>query len=240
MPLFKGKSQKSFKKNVETEMDEGKPQKQSLAIAFSMQRRGKKKMAYGGEVDLRDEKKSGIDDASDPREMDMMDGSSTKGKEELDLRKEKMTDIDDAGDSRDEDMIEGKPRRHSDEKRAGSMRASADDRDDRDMQMLSQGGEIDDLREETPRTIAEAVMRKKRMMAKGGMVDIQDNGREDPESYDDLNRAAAMKDDAYFDDSQLSAQPMGSNEHGDDLSDEDKHGAGMIAEIMRKMRSKRL
>lgn len=49
MPLIQGKSKKSFEKNVKAEMDAGKPQKQSLAIAFSVQRKNKpKKMAYGG------------------------------------------------------------------------------------------------------------------------------------------------------------------------------------------------
>jgi hypothetical protein len=51
MPLVKGKSEKSFKKNVETEMHEGKPLKQSLAIAYDVQRRAKKKkMAHGGKI----------------------------------------------------------------------------------------------------------------------------------------------------------------------------------------------
>lgn len=49
MPLMKGKSEKSFKKNVETEMDAGKPQKQSLAIAYSMKRKAQHK-AQGGPV----------------------------------------------------------------------------------------------------------------------------------------------------------------------------------------------
>jgi len=47
MPLIKGKSEKAFKKNIETEMHHGKPQKQALAIAYSMKRRAKK-MADGG------------------------------------------------------------------------------------------------------------------------------------------------------------------------------------------------
>lgn len=52
MPLMPGKSKKAFSKNVETEMKAGKPQKQSLAIAFSVQRKNKKKnMAEGGPVD---------------------------------------------------------------------------------------------------------------------------------------------------------------------------------------------
>lgn len=47
MPLIKGKSQKSFVKNLKTEMHEGKPMKQSLAIAYNMKRKAQKK-AHGG------------------------------------------------------------------------------------------------------------------------------------------------------------------------------------------------
>lgn len=51
MPLLKGKSKKAFEHNVETEMDEGKPQKQALAIAYQMKRKG---MASGGSVESGD------------------------------------------------------------------------------------------------------------------------------------------------------------------------------------------
>lgn len=51
MPLIPSKSKKAFSKNVETEMEHGKPQKQSLAIAFNVKRKaGKKKYAEGGKV----------------------------------------------------------------------------------------------------------------------------------------------------------------------------------------------
>ena len=46
MPLVKGKaasSKKGFSENVKTEMKAGKPQKQSVAIAYSEADRGKKK-----------------------------------------------------------------------------------------------------------------------------------------------------------------------------------------------------
>lgn len=52
MPLIKSKSKKSMSKNIETEMDAGKPQKQAIAIAYSVARKAKKrKMAKGGLVD---------------------------------------------------------------------------------------------------------------------------------------------------------------------------------------------
>ena len=46
MPLVKGKAAstpKGFSENVRREMKENKPQKQSVAIAYSEARRGKKK-----------------------------------------------------------------------------------------------------------------------------------------------------------------------------------------------------
>lgn len=42
MPLSKGKSAKSFKKNVATEVKAGKPVKQAVAIAYSVQKKAKK------------------------------------------------------------------------------------------------------------------------------------------------------------------------------------------------------
>ena len=44
MPLIKSKSKEAFKKNVKAEMKAGKPRKQAVAIAYSVQRKaGKKK-----------------------------------------------------------------------------------------------------------------------------------------------------------------------------------------------------
>ncbi len=100
----------------------------------------------------------------------------------------------------------------------------------RKAQHKAEGGEI-----MKPKSIVDAIRGKK----KSGQVDLQANANEDLNLEDQLSFEAARKD-TYFDDSQLSEQPEDSNMHGDDLSDEDKHGAGMIAEIMRKMRSKRM
>ena len=45
MPASKQKSKKAISQNIKTEMKAGKPQKQALAIAYSVQRKaqGKKK-----------------------------------------------------------------------------------------------------------------------------------------------------------------------------------------------------
>lgn len=57
MPLMKSKSKKAMSKNIEAEMNAGKPQKQSVAIAYSIMRRAKKKkMAKGGLIHPEDEK----------------------------------------------------------------------------------------------------------------------------------------------------------------------------------------
>lgn len=51
MPLIKGKSKKAFGHNVAAEMNAGKPQDQSLAIAYNIKRKAKRKMmADGGEA----------------------------------------------------------------------------------------------------------------------------------------------------------------------------------------------
>lgn len=39
MPLVKGKSKKAISKNIKTEMESGKPQKQSVAIALNVARK---------------------------------------------------------------------------------------------------------------------------------------------------------------------------------------------------------
>lgn len=49
MPLAEGKearTKEGFSKNIETEMHEGKPQKQAVAIAYSEARRNKPKMSH--------------------------------------------------------------------------------------------------------------------------------------------------------------------------------------------------
>lgn len=51
MPLNKGKGDKAFSSNVSELMHSGRPQKQALAIAYRVQREGRKRKADGGAVD---------------------------------------------------------------------------------------------------------------------------------------------------------------------------------------------
>jgi hypothetical protein len=48
MPLRKGKSRSDISENIRTEMDEGKPQKQAVAIALNTARKGKKRHKHRG------------------------------------------------------------------------------------------------------------------------------------------------------------------------------------------------
>jgi hypothetical protein len=71
MPLIEGKSPKSFSKNVSTEMHSGKPQKQSLAIAYNMKRKAQaRKMAEGGFIEDNYQSKSSANHQTDVRKID--------------------------------------------------------------------------------------------------------------------------------------------------------------------------
>lgn len=89
--------------------------------------------------------------------------------------------------------------------------------------------------DERASSVADAIMRKRKKMADGGMVDLNDASEEEARSpYDDIN--AETGDKEAYDLDQLSAQPMGSNEHGDDI-DSDKHD--MVSAIRAKLKAKR-
>jgi hypothetical protein len=70
MPLFKSKSKKAFSHNVAAEMDAGKPQNQSLAVAYAMKRKAK---AYGGDMQPpKDTYEHSSTTCTDPTEMAKM------------------------------------------------------------------------------------------------------------------------------------------------------------------------
>lgn len=106
------------------------------------------------------------------------------------------------------------------------------------LKKMAMGGQIGGMSDDArASSIAEAIMRKRKakMMAEGGMVDLDENAREDQENnMDQMNHEAAMKE--IYDDSEISAQPEDSNEHGDDIT-ADEHD--MISKIRAKMRAKR-
>lgn len=158
-------------------MKAGKPQKQSLAIAYSTMRhaKGRKKMADGGAVherrasaderderefamdphqsmhgqdlNARDEHHTSIDDASDEREMDMMHKYAEGGP--INARAEKHTTIDDARDAEEMRMMDGKPHSHRAELSArDEHHVGADDSDSMEMDMMHKKLQADEYSKE--------------------------------------------------------------------------------------------
>lgn len=87
--------------------------------------------------------------------------------------------------------------------------------------------------EERASSIADAILRKRKKMADGGMVDLDSNSEESANVADELNMDALGKE--QYDDDQLAAQPMDSNEEGDDI-EANRHD--MVEAIRRKLRAK--
>lgn len=107
----------------------------------------------------------------------------------------------------------------------------------------AEGGMIDDEmdqpepeeEDEHDSSVAAAIMAKRRKYADGGQVDLDDNSMEHPNSYYNRNENAVLKEN-YDEDMEDMSQPMDSNEHADELEDEDSHD--MVGKIMRKMKSR--
>jgi hypothetical protein len=79
---------------------------------------------------------------------------------------------------------------------------------------------------------------KKKKMAEGGMVDLEANSRESKNNEDDYSFEALEKE--MYDDSQLSEQPMDSNEHGDESEKaaENEHDSKIVSAIRKKYKRK--
>jgi hypothetical protein len=109
------------------------------------------------------------------------------------------------------------------------------------VQWAAKGGEIEPHElmsdDERSSSIADAIMKKRhkaKMMADGGMVDLEANSEEQPNNEDDYSFNAVKKE--AYDLDQLGPDPMDSNEHGDDI-ESDKND--MVSQIRKKMRAKR-
>ena len=105
---------------------------------------------------------------------------------------------------------------------------------------FAKGGMVDEEEEtEQHASIAAAIMARnadKKLFADGGFVDIEENGKEQPNQYYKLYKAA-LKENLDSDMSDVS-QPMDSNEHGDELTDEDMNSMSKIQKIMHRMSKK--
>lgn len=97
--------------------------------------------------------------------------------------------------------------------------------------MKAEGGMVkeDEMDTADSSSIASAIM-KRRKMAEGGQVEIEQNAEEMPNQMDELNEAALKEN--YDEDLSSVSQPDDSNEHGDKRE--------MIKAIRSKMISKRI
>jgi hypothetical protein len=232
MPLIKSGSKKALMKNIKTEMEAhpGKENRaQNLAIAYSVQRKNKKKhMAEGGKVEHDADKPWSHEDKKD----------FAQGASEMSPLAQKI-----------KNAVMGTP------SPAPQMKAHGGEMHEEDMHE-EHGGEVcshcagtgkmshmshHERMEHEPdhemphdKSMVERIMQKRKHMAEGGQVDLEEHAVEGPGERDKQNLEASKKE--MYDDSQLEAQPMDSNEHGDDLEDEDEHGQDHISKIMRKMK----
>ena len=106
---------------------------------------------------------------------------------------------------------------------------------------MAEGGEVtpSDMMDDDERadSIADAIMRKRRM-ADSGMVDLNEASEEEGRSpYDEAN--AETGDKEAYDLDQLSAQPMGSNRHGNAREDATSDAHDMVSRIRAKIKAKR-
>jgi hypothetical protein len=141
----------------------------------------------------------------------------------------KENSIDKAKDMEDEEMLMGKKPKMMQPPKAAMEMPDADDEAEIDMlapkkKMMAKGGMVDKI-----------MQKRMGKMAEGGEVDLQTNADEDLNMEDDLSFDAARKD-TYFDDSQMSDQPEDSNEHGRLLDDADAHD--MVEMIRKKIKSR--
>ncbi len=189
-----------------------------------------------------------IDASSDPREMLMMKKRQMLALGgEITALEESMSgnSIDSAGDSREMGMKDSKPMRHKDELLARDIgHPGEDSEDEMEMDMLHTSNQPDSYSKDgvinyaRGGSVADKIMKKK-MMADGGEVDLQDNADEHLNEEDDMSYDAARKK-TYFDDSQISEQPEDSNEHGDSEEADSENEHDMISKIRSKMKSKKM
>lgn len=84
-------------------------------------------------------------------------------------------------------------------------------------------------------SIADAILKKKRMMAEGGQV--EPDSMETPSTvspYNEDDHEAILKE--LYDTDQLSDQPEDSNTHGDMLKDDNQNSGSVADKIRRKMK----
>ena len=236
MPLIKSKSDKAFKKNVKVEIEAGKPQKQSLAIAFDIQRRAKK--AKGGDIGEKqaayhheaDEEKSHRDpELGDvvPRKK-MAEGGNTYSATEQDPRSKK------ANDSIRKSMGLAPIEDKLPSTRAPAREETPEEKQDR----LTDEYNANRISKAHGGSIVDDIMSKRKKMAEGGEIDLEENSEEssaNPNGFDERNMDADDAEELLADtdlmDSDMDLEPEQTEEDAADLD--------MISAIRRKMNARK-
>lgn len=253
MPLMQGKSKKSFSKNVETEMDEGKPQKQSLAIAYAVMKKNKrKKMAEGGPI--KNPPAPDLHEAADKAMKDVTGGidSRMKTRQAAGSPGYALGGAVSGPEHKPFSRNPGAPAPKPDDRHLPEDEYMADDMDapvgstSRGPMITISKAEYDALRsggsyakggmiDRRAESISDAILEKKHRMAEGGMVDLEANSEEVARSpYDKYNADAG--DEEQYDLDQLSDDPEDSNESGDGREDDESDKHDMISAIRKRMR----
>jgi hypothetical protein len=238
--------------------------KQSLAMAYEMKRKSKKRMAKGGMIDesaatekrpMPEEKdKDAHEVARNMAKKALVDSKATDrpelkqarhGLKTTPLKHPKMvhSDVLSARLRDEEDDLEmsaapaspmEQPSEELDEKEAKKSGPSVPALE---MKKMAEGGEIEDEEElEHEADIASAVMAKRRRMAKGGEVDLSENAMEQPNDFDELNEDALKEN--YDEELMDVTQPEDSNEHSPEHDMENVHDEDIISAIRSRMKKR--
>ena len=245
MPLSKGKSKKAFSKNVATEMNAGKPQKQALAIAYNTQKHNMKKMSKGGQIGASDNEMYGSMGQAEAHKACPMCGGG------MAMAKGGMVGGDVANSP--EEPI-GSPV-HPDGKMSIEAQALRSGRLQNDVNVAGHTGFPKQLADEhqmhNPQrdrvssgspseddaanhaaqgaSLTERLLAKRRGMADGGMVEKLQGNDDSSDAFEDR-----VEFSTHLDDQDAS---MPTEEHDDDHTDDDNY-VGLIGQILKKRRAK--
>lgn len=228
--------------DIKMDMDGADSPKKDLSIAFGIQQKSKKKkmMADGGPVSAKSESRPSTQEMDNDKKM--ASDSKRIGAQGTDFVDESRPSIDFKPTKEELEMLRTRRIKMAEGGWVDGYDRSADDQDmERDMDMVdgltSHKQEISaNDEDERPASIVSAIM-SRRKFADGGMVDLNENAKEDKNNEDDDSYEALRKEN-YSEESGLNEldEPSDSNEHGDDLEDEDSHD--MVSSIRSKMKKK--
>jgi hypothetical protein len=246
MPLIKGKSPKAFSKNVETEMNAGKPQKQALAIAYALKRKAKK-MAMGGapKDPIEDDR---LQDQDPEHNMLAEGGQITDNYESSSTAMHQTQDgsVNDKAEYDAEDYNKKHPMKSNDsamKEDERDLNQHGEDEQGPDGTMMAEGGQItdnyQDARPDMEDIVAQIMAHRQKHFSEGGRVANEDTG--DSTSRRDEKAAAQVNefDDLALRDNLTSTYGEDDNSGdalGNEREDKDRHD--IVAQIMASRRKK--